>query len=65
MKRSFREPKNLFKNKAKNDRQKMNRTKNSKSLENKRKFQGKKHKKKPDIPHNTAQIRLSGESKDD
>lgn len=65
MKRSFREPKNLFKNKAKNSCRKMNSLKITETLENKEKFQGKKRVKKPDIPHNTAQIRLSGESKVD
>ena len=61
MKRSFREPKNLFKNKAKNSRRKLNSLKEAKPRENQRKFQ----EKKPNIPHDTAQIRLSGKSKDD
>lgn len=65
MKRSFREPKNRYKNGAKTAHRKISTLKTMQSLENKGKFQGKKHEKKPDIPHNTAQIRLSGESKDD
>ena len=41
MKRSFREPKNLFKNKAKNDCKKMNSIKSTHSLKNKGKMKGK------------------------
>ena len=65
MKRSFREPKNLFKNKAKNDRRKMNSIKNTQSLENKGSFNAKKAQKKPKLADNRAQIRLSEKSKDD
>ena len=65
MKRSFRAPKNLFKNKAKNDRRKMNSIKNTQSLENKGSFNAKKAQKKPKLADNRAQIRLSEKSKDD
>ena len=65
MKRSFREPKNLFKNKAKNDRRKMNSCKSSQFFENKGNFTQKKTQKAHNIARDTAQIRLSKESKDD
>lgn len=65
MKRNFREPKNLFKNKAKNDCKKMNRLKSTQSLKNKGKMQGGREVKKPNIAKDTAQIRLTGKSKRD
>ena len=65
MKRSFREPKNLFKNKAKNARQKMNSINHTKPLENKGNFNAQKAQKKPKIAQNTAQIRLLEKAKDD
>ena len=65
MKRSFREPKNLFKNKAKNDCKKMNSIKSTHSLKNKGKMKGKRGAKKPNIAQDTAQIRLIGQAKRD
>ena len=65
MKRSFREPKNRYKNGAKKDRRKISTLKTAQTLENKGKFQGESRRKKPDIPRNMAQIRLSGNSKVD
>ena len=65
MKRSFREPKNRYKNGAKTARQKITTLNSAQSLENKGKFNAQKSSKKPKIAHNTAQIRLLGNSKDD
>lgn len=65
MKRNFREPKNRYKNGAITARRKISAIKNTQTLENKRKFQGERRAKKPDIAKDTAQIRLSGKSKDD
>ena len=65
MKRSFREPKNRYKNGAKNDRKKIATLRSAQSLENKGKMQGGREVKKPNIAKDTAQIRLTGKSKRD
>lgn len=65
MKRSFREPKNRYKNGAKTARQKITTLNNAQTLENKGKFQDNRRSKKPNIAYDMAQIRLSGESKHD
>ena len=65
MKRSFREPKNLFKNKAKLSCKKMNRLKTVQSIENKAFSKGRKPQKKPKLVQDTAQIRHNGDPTDD
>ena len=65
MKRSFREPRNRYKNGAKNARQKIATLKSAQSLENKGFFREKKVKKTPKLTQDTAKIRVSGDSKND
>ena len=65
MKRSFREPKNRYKNGAKTARRKIATLKSAQSLENKGKMQSGRGAKKPNIAKDTAQIRLTGKSKRD
>ena len=65
MKRSFREPKNRYKNGAKNDRKKIATLKSAQSLKNKGKMKGNRGAKKPNIAQDTAQIRLIGQAKRD
>ena len=62
MKRNFREPKNRYKNGAKNDRQKIATMKSTQSLENKGDFRGGKVKKTPKLTQDTAKIRARGDS---
>ena len=63
MKRSFREPKNLFKNKAKSDHRKMNTLKSAQSFRNKGLYREGKTKKTPKLTQDMAKIRTSGDSK--
>ena len=62
MKRSFREPKNRYKNGAKNARQKIAALKSAQSLENKGDFKGGKVKNTPKLTQDTAKIRARGDS---
>ena len=65
MKRSFREPKNRYKNGAKTPHRKITTLNSSQSFENKGSFNAKKAQKKPKLADNRAQIGLSEKSKDD
>ena len=65
MKRSFREPKNRYKIRAKIDHQKISTLKYTQALENKENFNIQKHKIAPELAINMAQIRHFGEPKDD
>lgn len=65
MKRSFREPKNRYKNGAKNDRQKIATLKTAQSLENKGKNRYRKGQKSCALARDGTKIRLSGNSQND
>ena len=65
MKRSFREPKNRYKNGAKTARQKITTLNNAQTLENKGNFNGHKPQKSCKLALTGTKIRLSGDSKYD
>ena len=65
MKRSFREPKNRYKNGAKTARQKITTLNNAQTLENKGNFNGRKTQKSCKLASTGTKIRLTGSSKDD
>lgn len=65
MKRSFREPKNRYKNGAKNARQKIATLKNAQSLENKGKNKFGKGQKSCKLTYDCTKTRLSGKPKND